>query len=98
LPANVQPLTEAVVFARADGYVKHRLAGIGDRVKSGQLLAEIESPELDQQIREAQATLKRERSSLVQSEAVLEQAKANIRLAEVTARRLADPGEQGRTV
>ena len=57
LPGNVQALTEAVVFARADGYVKRRLADIGDRVKSGQLLAEVESPELDQQIREAQATL-----------------------------------------
>lgn len=87
LPASVQPLTEAVVFARADGYVKRRLADIGDRVKSGQLLAEIESPELDQQIREAQATLKRAQSSLLQAEAVLEQAKANLRLAEVTARR-----------
>ena len=87
LPASVQPLTEAVVFARADGYVKRRLADIGDRVRSGQLLAEIESPELDQQIREAQATLKRAQSSLRQSEAALGQARANLGLAEVTARR-----------
>jgi RND family efflux transporter MFP subunit len=87
LPANVQPLTEAVVFARADGYVKRRLADIGDRVPSGQLLAEIESPELDQQIGEARATLKRAQSSLRQSEAALAQSRANLGLAEVTARR-----------
>jgi RND family efflux transporter MFP subunit len=87
LPANVQPLTEAVVFARADGYVSRRLADIGDRVTSGQLLAEIESPELDQQIGEARATLKRAQSSLRQSEAALAQSRANLGLAEVTARR-----------
>jgi RND family efflux transporter MFP subunit len=87
LPGNLQALTEAVVFARADGYVKRRLVDIGDRVKSGQLLAEIESPELDQQVREAQATLKRTQSSLRQASAALEQAKANLALAEVTARR-----------
>jgi RND family efflux transporter MFP subunit len=87
LPANVQPLTEAVVFARADGYVKRRLADIGDRVKSGQLLAEVESPELDQQIREAQATLRRAQSSLRQAEAALAQSKANLGLAEATAGR-----------
>jgi len=87
LPGNVQALTEAVVFARADGYVKRRLADIGDRVKGGQLLAEIESPELDQQIREAQATLRRAQSSLRQSEAALAQSQANLGLAEATARR-----------
>lgn len=87
LPGNVQALTEAVVFARADGYVKRRLADIGDRVKSGQLLAEVESPELDQQIREAQATLRRAQSSLRQAEAALAQSQANLGLAEATARR-----------
>jgi RND family efflux transporter MFP subunit len=87
LPGNVQALTEAVVFARADGYVKRRLADIGDRVKSGQLLAEVESPELDQQIREAQATLRRAQSSQRQAEAALAQSKANMGLAEATARR-----------
>jgi RND family efflux transporter MFP subunit len=87
LPGNVQALTEAIVFARADGYVKRRLADIGDLVKSGQLLAEIESPELDQQIREAQATLRRAQSSLRQAEAALAQSRANFGLAEATARR-----------
>jgi RND family efflux transporter MFP subunit len=87
LPGNIQALTETALFARADGYVKRRLADIGDRVKDSQLLAEIESPELDQQIREARATLQRALASLRQSEAVLAQAKANLGLAEVTAQR-----------
>jgi RND family efflux transporter MFP subunit len=87
LPGNIQALTETALFARADGYIKQRATDIGDRVKSGQLLAEIESPELDQQIREAQATLQRARSSVRQAEASLSQAKANLGLAEVTAQR-----------
>ncbi|NWG12932.1 MAG: efflux RND transporter periplasmic adaptor subunit [Acidobacteria bacterium] len=87
LPGNVQALTETALFARADGYIKRRLVDIGDRVKTGQLLAEIESPELDQQIHEAQASLQRARSSLRQAEASFSQAQANLGLAEVTARR-----------
>ena len=87
LPGNIQALTETALFARADGYIKQRLADIGDRVKSGQLLAEIESPELDQQIHEVRAALQRARSSLRQAEASLSQAKANLGLAEVTAQR-----------
>jgi RND family efflux transporter MFP subunit len=87
LPGNVQALTEATVFARADGYITRRLADIGDHVQRGQVLAEIESPELDQQIREAEATLQRARASLRQAEAVSSQAQANLRLAEITAQR-----------
>jgi RND family efflux transporter MFP subunit len=87
LPGNIQAETETPVFARADGYLKRRTADIGDRVKAGQLLAEIDSPELDQQIREAQAGLKRAQSALRQAEAALAQARANLGLAEVTAKR-----------
>jgi RND family efflux transporter MFP subunit len=87
LPGNVQAETETPVFARADGYIKRRMADIGDRVKAGQLLAEIDSPELEQQIREAEAALKRSQSALRQVEAALEKARANLGLAEVTAAR-----------
>ncbi len=55
--------------------------------RAGQLLAEIESPELDQQILEAEAALRRSRSAAGQAEAVLAQARANLELAEVTAQR-----------
>jgi RND family efflux transporter MFP subunit len=56
-------------------------------VKQGQLLAEIESPEVDQQLLQSRASLQQSRSALAQSEAALEQAKANLNLAEVTAQR-----------
>jgi multidrug efflux pump subunit AcrA (membrane-fusion protein) len=78
LPGNVQAFMETPLFARADGFIKQRWVDIGDRVKSGQLLADIESPELDQQIREARATLERARSSVQQAEASLKQANANL--------------------
>jgi len=87
LPGAVQALVETPVYARADGYVRRRLADMGDRVQAGQLLAEIESPELDQQILEAEATLRRSRSAAAQAEAALMQARANLELAEVTAQR-----------
>lgn len=87
LPGTIQADVETPVFARADGYIKRRLADIGDRVKTGQVLAEIDSPELDQQIREAEAAVKRVQSTLRQVQAAQEQARANLGLAEVTAKR-----------
>ena len=54
LPGNIQAVTEAPVLARASGYIRKRYVDIGDRVKAGQVLAEIEAPELDQQIKQAQ--------------------------------------------
>jgi RND family efflux transporter MFP subunit len=87
LPGNVQAVTEAPVLARADGYIKRRYADIGDRVQAGQLLAELEAPELDQQVRQAQASLEQARSELEVSGANLEQGKTNEELARVTAAR-----------
>lgn len=87
LPGNIQAETEAPIFARADGYIKRRTADIGDRVEQGQVLAEIDSPELNQQIREAQAACRRSQAALRQAEAQLAQARANLNLAEVTAKR-----------
>ncbi|MGQ9635714.1 MAG: efflux RND transporter periplasmic adaptor subunit [Bryobacteraceae bacterium] len=87
LPGNIQAETETPIFARADGYIKQRTVDIGDRVKAGQLLAEIDSPELEQQIREAEAALRRSQSTLRQTEAALGQARANLGLAEITAKR-----------
>src|SRR5262249_11067322 len=47
LPGNAQPLMEASLYARATGFIKKRLVDIGDRVQEGQLLAVIESPDID---------------------------------------------------
>jgi RND family efflux transporter MFP subunit len=77
LPATTQAYLSIDMFARASGYIEKRLADIGDHVKQGQLLAKIAVPELDDQIREAEATL-------VQLQATLKQAQANAELAQVT--------------
>ena len=87
LPGNIQAVTEAPILARATGYIKRRLADIGDRVNAGQLLAEIEAPELDQQIRQAAATLEQTNAAVLQAEAALKQGRSTENLARVTAQR-----------
>ncbi|HXW73439.1 MAG TPA: efflux RND transporter periplasmic adaptor subunit [Steroidobacteraceae bacterium] len=57
LPGNVQAYYEAPIYARTNGYLKVWYTDIGASVKKGQLLAEIETPEVDQQLRQAQADL-----------------------------------------
>lgn len=73
LPANVQAFADAPIYARTNGYLRRRLVDIGSRVKKGQLLAEIDTPEVAQQI--------------AQAEAGLATAQANERLAQSTAAR-----------
>jgi len=76
LPANVQAYIDAPIYARTNGYLKHWYADIGAHVKAGQLLADIETPEVDQQLR--------------QSRADLATAEANLNLSRITAVRYAD--------
>jgi RND family efflux transporter MFP subunit len=57
LPGSVQAYYEAMIFARTNGYVRNWYTDIGTRVKKGQLLAEIDTPEVDQQLRQARADL-----------------------------------------
>jgi RND family efflux transporter MFP subunit len=87
LPGNIQAVTEAPVLARASGYLRKRYVDIGDRVQEGQLLAEIEAPELDQQILQAQATEAQAQSAVQQAQAALQQGRSNENLARVTAER-----------
>ena len=87
LPGNIQAITEAPILARADGYVKQRMVDIGDRVRSGQPLAEIEAPELDQQVQQAKANLAQTQAALDQALANYQQGKANMDLARITAER-----------
>jgi RND family efflux transporter MFP subunit len=76
LPANVQAYIDAPIYARTNGYLKHWYADIGAHVKAGQLLADIETPEVDQQLR--------------QSKADLATAEANLNLSKITNDRYAD--------
>src|SRR5215468_6588774 len=87
LPGTIQAVTEAPILARADGYLKRRLVDIGDQVKQGQLLAEIDAPELDQQTRQAEAAVEQAEAALEQAQANLEQGKANRDLARTTSER-----------
>jgi membrane fusion protein (multidrug efflux system) len=73
LPAEVESFIQASIHAQASGYLKKWYVDIGDKVTNGQLLAEIETPELDQQILQAQADL--------------DQAKAALSLSQITADR-----------
>jgi RND family efflux transporter MFP subunit len=73
LPGNVQPFITSPIYSRTNGYLKQWYVDIGARVKQGQLLAVIETPEVDQQ--------------LEQSLSNLNTAKANLALAEITMNR-----------
>lgn len=80
LPGTLQAYEQALVNARATGYVARWRVDIGDHVRAGDVLAVLETPELDQQLSQARAALK-------QKEAALRQAVANLDYAKVTARR-----------
>lgn len=84
LPGNITPVTEAYIYARAAGYLKRRYVDIGDRVRAGQKLADIEAPDLDQQVSQAQAALAQAQGQLGQSQATLEQLTATRDLADIT--------------
>jgi RND family efflux transporter MFP subunit len=76
IPGDMQPYTDAPIFARTNGYLKKWYADIGANVKAGQVLAEIDSPEVDQQLQQARADLAT--------------AQSNLNLAQVTATRYKD--------
>jgi multidrug efflux pump subunit AcrA (membrane-fusion protein) len=84
LPGNITPITEAYIYARAAGYLKTRYVDIGDRVQTGQKLADIEAPDLDQQVSQGRAALAQAQGQLGQAQATLEQLIATRDLAEIT--------------
>jgi RND family efflux transporter MFP subunit len=73
LPGNTQAFIDSPIYARTNGYLKRWYVDIGARVRKRQLLAEIETPELDQQLRQAKAELAT--------------AEANLNLSQITAER-----------
>ena len=77
LPGIVKPLEEAKIYSRSAGYVRQRLVDIGDKVKQGQLLAEIDTPELDAQLAQARAQLAQAQASVKQAIAQRDFAKSN---------------------
>ncbi len=71
VPGTTQAYTEANIYARASGYVARRLVDIGDRVHTGQLMAVIDAPDLDQQVAQARSSLRQSESNLAQMQAQL---------------------------
>jgi len=71
LPGRLEAYTQAQIYARVNGYVKVWKADIGTPVKSGELLAEIDAPDLDQQIMQARADLASAQANAVLSDATL---------------------------
>jgi RND family efflux transporter MFP subunit len=67
LPGRIEAWSRAPLYARVSGYLKHWEKDIGSPVKAGQLLAEIDAPDLDQQLRQARAELATSRSAMTLS-------------------------------
>jgi RND family efflux transporter MFP subunit len=95
LPGSIEAVTEAPILARADGYIRKRTVDIGDRVREGQVVAEIEAPELDQQVLQAKANLEQAQAALEQAQANYQQGKSNMELAKITAQRWGNLGAKG---
>jgi RND family efflux transporter MFP subunit len=72
LPGRLEAYTQAQLYARVSGYLKEWKADIGMPVKSGDLLAEIDAPDLDQQIMQAQASLASAQANLTLAQATLQ--------------------------
>jgi multidrug efflux pump subunit AcrA (membrane-fusion protein) len=84
LPGNIEAIQTTPVSARTNGYLCCWYADIGDRVKAGQLLAEIDTPEVDQQLQQTRANLAQAHANLGQAEANLNQAITNMQYTRVT--------------
>lgn len=81
LPGDVQAMEEISIYPRTTGYVKRWMVDIGDDVTAGQLIAEIDTPEVSAQLQQSEA-------ALAESEASLERAKATVNLTTITTNRL----------
>ncbi|MGA3120856.1 MAG: efflux RND transporter periplasmic adaptor subunit [Polyangiaceae bacterium] len=88
LPGSIDPLQETLVYARANGFVRQWLVDIGSQVKKGQVLVELEIPDVDDELRQAEAAAK-------QAQAGIAQAKSQLTLARETNRRYSSLGPSG---
>jgi multidrug efflux pump subunit AcrA (membrane-fusion protein) len=84
LPGNVEAIQTASVSARTNGYLLCWYVDIGDRVQAGQLLAEIDTPEVDQQLQQSRANLEQAQANLRQAEANLRSSITNMEYTRVT--------------
>jgi membrane fusion protein, multidrug efflux system len=90
LPAEIKPWREASIYARANGYLKDWVADIGAHVQTDQLLAEIETPDLDQQLEQAKAQLQLSQANLHLAETTDARWKVLLKTASVTEQEAAE--------
>jgi RND family efflux transporter MFP subunit len=88
LPGSVEPLQETDVYARANGYVRKWFFDIGAHVKKGQVMADLEVPDIDKELKQGEATANQARAQIRQAETQLE-------LARITNQRYAALGPSG---
>lgn len=88
LPGTIRAFQEASLYARTNGYLSRWLVDLGAQVKTGELLAEIDTPEIDQEKSESEA-------ALVSARAEVALAEADVKLAEATARRAQSLRQRG---
>jgi HlyD family secretion protein len=81
-PAHVEPYEKADVYAKASGYLRTIHVDIGDRVKKGQVLAELSIPEMDTQLQQKQALIHQAEAGKKQAEAAVRVAQAGVEAAE----------------
>jgi RND family efflux transporter MFP subunit len=81
LPGDVQAMEEITIYPRTTGYLKRWLVDIGDEVREGQLLAEVDTPEVRAQLQQSQA-------ALAESKASLERVRATVKLARINVNRV----------
>ncbi|HEY9713747.1 MAG TPA: efflux RND transporter periplasmic adaptor subunit [Chroococcales cyanobacterium] len=81
LPGSTQAIQDAPIYARVDGYLKQRYVNIGDHVHKGQILADIDTPELDKQVQAAESAVEQADANLDTAKQSLEKAVADNRSA-----------------
>jgi len=90
LPGEIKPLIEATIYARASGYVKRWLVDIGAPVKEGELLAELDTPELNQQLAQTKAELAEAEAALTLAKTSAERWAELLKTASVSAQEAAE--------
>jgi RND family efflux transporter MFP subunit len=95
IPGQTVALLDTPIYARVDGYIRQRPVEIGDHVKKGQLMMELDTPDLDQQIVQARATLAQAQAALAQVQATLQAAQSGLKLSSLTATRYHTLADQG---
>ncbi len=81
LPGNTQAIQDAPIYARINGYLRARYVDIGDQVHAGQVLADIDTPELDKQVEGAQSAVEQAKANLENAREALIKAEADERTA-----------------